>query len=282
LSNITIPASIASFGASSFSGCDLLNSITIPHGVTNIGPGAFAYSGLNSIRIPGSVMSIGEGAFGYCVLLTSATIEDGVTSIGSSAFIASGLTSITIPGSVTNITAYAFGGCPQLQTVTIENGVTSIADYAFNLGGLEGNLTIPSSVINIGAGAFSYNNLNGVFFAGNPPSVAPDAFAQQFLVTFYYLAGANGWSNPPGLPNPILWNPLIQAGSAEFAVQNNQFGFTITNSTTNNIPIVVEACTNLASPVWIPLQTLTLTNSFYFSDPDWTNYPARYYGLGFP
>ena len=46
---------------------------------------------------------------------------------------------------------------------------------------------------------------------------------------------------------------------------------------------MVEACTNLASPVWTPLQTITLTNgSFYFSDPQWTNYPGRFYGLGSP
>jgi hypothetical protein len=40
---------------------------------------------------------------------------------------------------------------------------------------------------------------------------------------------------------------------------------------------------NPASPVWTPLQTNTLTNgSFYFSDPRWTNYPARFHGLGLP
>ncbi len=40
---------------------------------------------------------------------------------------------------------------------------------------------------------------------------------------------------------------------------------------------------NPASPVWIPPQTNTLTNgSFYFIDPQWTNYPARFHGLGFP
>ena len=68
-----------------------------------------------------------------------------------------------------------------------------------------------------------------------------------------------------------------------FGISNNQFGFNITNGLTTNIPIAVEACTNLANPVWIPLTNVTLSNgSFYFSDPQWTNYPARYYGLGFP
>ena len=46
---------------------------------------------------------------------------------------------------------------------------------------------------------------------------------------------------------------------------------------------MVEACTNLANPTWAPLQTYTLTNgSLYFSDPDWTNYPARFYRIRSP
>ena len=79
----------------------------------------------------------------------------------------------------------------------------------------------------------------------------------------------------------MLWNPLIQVGDGSFGVKNNKFGFKIT--ATNNFTVVVEASTNLANPVWTPLQTVTLTNgSCYFSDPQWRNYPARYYGLGFP
>jgi hypothetical protein len=46
---------------------------------------------------------------------------------------------------------------------------------------------------------------------------------------------------------------------------------------------VVEACTNLASPVWTPLATLTLTNgSFQFSDPAWTNSLSGFYRLTSP
>ena len=100
-------------------------------------------------------------------------------------------------------------------------------------------------------------------------------------MTVYYLPGTTGWSSTlsAGLP-AVLWNPLIQAGDASFGVQNNQFGFNITGTT--NLTIVVEACTNLASPVWTPLQTITLTNgSFYFSEPQRTNTPAAYYRIGF-
>jgi hypothetical protein len=47
--------------------------------------------------------------------------------------------------------------------------------------------------------------------------------------------------------------------------------------------IVVEACTNLANPLWLSLETNTLSGgSCYFSDPLWTNQPARFYRLRSP
>jgi len=95
------------------------------------------------------------------------------------------------------------------------------------------------------------------------------------------LPGTFGWSsNLDGTP-AILWNPLIQTADGSFGISNNQFGFNITG--TNNFTVVVEACTNLANPVWTPLQTVTLTNgSYYFSEPLQTNSPGRFYGLGVP
>ncbi len=65
------------------------------------------------------------------------------------------------------------------------------------------------------------------------------------------------------------------------AVHSNQFAFTITG--TSNLSIVVEACTNLASPSWTPLQICTLTNGpIYFSDPAWRSYPMRFYWTRLP
>ena len=61
-----------------------------------------------------------------------------------------------------------------------------------------------------------------------------------------------------------------------FGVQTNGFGFVISWAT--NALVVVEACTNLADPIWSPVGT----NSFaagtsYFTDPQWLNYPSRFY-----
>jgi hypothetical protein len=69
-------------------------------------------------------------------------------------------------------------------------------------------------------------------------------------------------------------------------VRTNRFGFNITGS--SNLVMVVEACTDLANPVWSPVGTNTLnifigTNgTAYFSDPQWTNYPGRFYRLRSP
>ena len=47
--------------------------------------------------------------------------------------------------------------------------------------------------------------------------------------------------------------------------------------------IVVEASPSLVNSVWSPLQTNTLSgDTFYFSDPQWTNHPARLYRVRSP
>jgi hypothetical protein len=141
------------------------------------------------------------------------------------------------------------------------------------------NITIPGSVTNIGDLAFAFcRNLTGVFFTGDPPIADSSVFLSGNNPTVYYLPGMTGWSSPFASREAVLWNPQMQTSGTNFGVQSNQFGFNIVG--TPFIPIVVETSTNLASRVWIPLQTLTLTNgSFSFSDSQWTNFQTRYYRL---
>ena len=64
-------------------------------------------------------------------------------------------------------------------------------------------------------------------------------------------------------------------------MQANCFGFNITGPT--NLVIVVESTTNLVNSPWAPVTTNTLIDgSSYFSDPTWTNSPARFYRLRSP
>jgi hypothetical protein len=77
----------------------------------------------------------------------------------------------------------------------------------------------------------------------------------------------------------VLPNPAILNFGPGFGVQINGFGFVISWATHNSA--VVEATTNLAT--WLPAMTNTLTGGWsYFSDPDWTNHPARFYRVRSP
>jgi hypothetical protein len=270
LNNVTLPNSVTSIGSGAFSVCTSLTSITIPNSLTNIGDSMFSSCyGLTSVTIPNSISTIGNGAFATCYHLTSITIPNSVTRIGDWAFNAcDGLTSVTIPNSVTSVGGYAFYNCTSLSSVTMGTNVTSIGTYAFAWCNSLANITIPTSVTSIGYAAF-YNcsQLTGIYFQGNAPSVGSSVFDGANNTTIYYLPGTTGW------------NPQVQTSDGSFGVRTNQFGFNITGS--SSLAIVVEACTNLASPIWSPVGTNTLAGgSSYFSDPQWTNYPSRFYRLG--
>ena len=247
------------------------------------------YTGANSVvSIPTNINSLTVSGIGngvdsvFSSSLTSITIPDSVTSIAALAFsFCSSLTNVTIGKGVTNIGSPAFELCTSLSSITIPNGVTSIGSFAFDDCFKMTNVTIAQSVTNIGDDAFQgFNGPTGFYFAGNAPAnFSILLFEESEDWTVYYLPDTTGWGDT-GVP-ATLWNPRIQTSGSGFGISNNQFGFNIT--ATNKFTVVVEACTNLANPAWTPLQTLTLTNgSAYFSDPTWTNYFARYYGLGYP
>jgi TrpR-related protein YerC/YecD len=127
------------------------------------------------------------------------------------------------------------------------------------------------SVTTIGVGAFSgCTSLTGVYFTGNAPSADLPEFDGDENVILYYLPGSTGWNTTFADRPAALWNPQALTSDASFGVRTNQFGFTL--SWASDRVIVVEACTDLAHPVWFPQQTKTLAGgSSYFSDPQWTN-----------
>ena len=286
---VTIPATtngypVTSVGANAFSGTSL-TSVTIPNGVTSIGQTAFYdCTSLTSVTIPNSVIGIGEAAFDECTSLTNVTIPNGVTSIGGAAFIdCTNLTSVTIPNGVIGIGEAAFDGCTSLTSMTIPHSVTGIGEYAFSGSGLT-NVTIPNGVTSIGAFAFeNCTGLTSAYFLGNAPFVDETIFSND-LATAYYLPGTMGWGSTfGGVPTTSWYQPQPQVLSFEptFGVQNNQFGFTISWAT--NVSVIVQASTNLAHPVWLPVSTnLLVGGTAYFSDLQWTNYPGRFYRLSSP
>jgi hypothetical protein len=259
---------VTSIGTNAFYNISSLTNVMIPNSVTDIGSRGFAgcYH-LASLIIPNSVISIGDNAFFACQGLTNVTIGDSVTSVGNHVFDSCyGLVSVTIPNSVTNIGSWAFYSCENLVSVTIGNSVAGIGSNAF----------------------MGCTKLMGVYFKGNAPSLGSFVFLNDKSATVYYLARTTGWGNFAQLTGlkTVLWDPQARISDGSFGVQTNQFGFNITGS--SNLVIVVEACTNLTSPIWSPISTNTLntfvgTNGMsYFSDSQWTNYTGRFYRFSSP
>ncbi|HTV62367.1 MAG TPA: leucine-rich repeat domain-containing protein, partial [Verrucomicrobiae bacterium] len=204
-----------------------------------------------SYAIPESVTNVWEDAFMESYNLSSISLGTNIQSIGDSAFQQCySLSSITIPNSVTSIGNSTFFYCDSLTNVVIGSGLTSIGFQEF---------------------AFCFN-LEGVYFTTNAPAMNSDVFGYDGAAIAYYLPGTTGWGTTfDGLPT-TLWLPQIVASG----VRTNEFSFYV--DWAGGQSVVVEASANLSGSTWSPLQTNILTsNSWYFGDPQWTNYPSRFY-----
>ena len=311
LTNVTIPGGVTNIGSSAFQNCAGITSVAIPAGVASIGQYAFDscgslltiavdpqnanYSSSDGIlfngdqttliqypggkagnyTIPNSVTSIGNFAFDSCTSLTSIAIS---SSIGDWAFSGcSGLNKVAIANGIINIGCYAFEFCSSLTTVTIPDSITTIGKHTFDDCTSLTDVTIDLILIpsSIASGSFSgCSSLTSIYLAGVSPSFFWNPTNQIATPTAYYLPGANP-SSISNLPT-ALWLPQVQGKNASFGIQTNQFGFNI--NWASFLTVVVEACTNLANPLWTPVGTNTLASgSIYFSDPQWTNYPGRFY-----
>ena len=125
-------------------------------------------------------------------------------------------------------------------------------------------------------------NLSGVYFEGDAPGLGGGkVFLKANNVIVYYLAGTAGWVETYGGRPTALWILTDPVTLVEPSIMANQFGFSIDG--TSGQEIVVEANTCLTNSVWQPLQTNTLSGDLlYFSDSQWTNYPARFYRVRIP
>ena len=276
--NYNVPNNVISIANRAFYFCTKVTGVTIPNSVTNIGTETFNGSGLTNVIIPDSVTSIGEGAFQQSLNLNAITVDSNNPAYSSVA-------GVLFDKNETTLIAYPPG---RGGSYTAPNGVTNIAEYAFQACFGLTSVIFPQSVTTIGTWIFSQSSsLRSVYFEGNEPT---NVSAYPFIgsnPTVYYLPGTSGWSSrfgdPLGLPTAPWWLPIptILNFEPSFGVQTNEFGFMISWAT--NISIVIEACTNLANPVWLPVATNTLTSgSSYFSDSQWPNYPGRFYRLRSP
>ena len=189
LDNITFEEGITEIPAHIFVGCTGLKDITIPDTVTAIGDKAFTGTALTEVIIPDSVVKIGLGSFSNCKSLSEIKLSKSLEMIDRNAFFGcESLTSIEIPKSLKrcneqfdNLPAETSGaiftGCNNLKNVTFEEGITAIPGHL--LVGCAGvtEITIPDTVTEIGAKAFTGTSLTEVIMPDSVVKIGLGSFS---------------------------------------------------------------------------------------------------------
>lgn len=169
---VTVPDEIMGLpvtviGEGAFAKNQTVRHVILPDSVTTIQREAFAAcTNLVSVKIPQNLQEIGDYAFSDCVSLSElhtdelssinmgANLPYSLHTLGEQAFLnCQSLTRVVIRPTLANweVNTFMRSG---LQSVTIMDGVTQIPDNAF-AGTRLTEVEVPSSVIKIGAGAFS-------------------------------------------------------------------------------------------------------------------------------
>jgi hypothetical protein len=240
--------------------------VTFLEGATTLGTGTLSGSGLVAITTFST-----NGLSGGSHTITASYAYNSSIQLNSS----SGTCTQTV-NSTLNVTTIAISGSPNPSVTNQSVTFTATVTHSGGTATPSGNV-----VFRDGATALSTNALSG---SGANATAVFDTSALA-IGSHTIAAEYAGDSNFSGRTNSVVQTvagaPQVQTRGASFGVQANQFGFNITG--TSGLVIAVDACTNLSNPVWSPVGTNTLTGgSSYFSDPQWTNYPGRFYRLRSP
>lgn len=243
---------------------ELLTEVTIPDGITEIGPAVLSSTALEKVIIPDGVTSIGEFAFSSCTSLTDVTIADSVTSIGGYAFQnCSALESITLPNSITSIGEYAFYICDKLSEITIPDSVTTIGRSAFCQCDALTNATILAGITSIPDSAFyGCDKLASVTIPAGVTSIGKNAFIMCYALDNIYFNGTGAqWTE--------LLNHVAEGNSsllyADVHINGNPM---VVYSDAANLQIEIGETITISAGILVDEQTMGDPSgiTFQFSD----------------
>ena len=277
VTSVSIPSSVTSIGISAFSDCPQLTSVSIPSNsnLTSIGNSAFSMRNcsqpqLTSISIPSSVTSIGNYAFYRCTNLRNITIPSSVTTIGADAFYETAWYSSQPYGLVyAGNVAYKYqGNMSANTTISIKEGTTGVAGGAFNGYANLTDISIPSSVISIGQGAFTgttwYDNQpEGVVYAGNVAYTYKGTMADNTSISLKdgtIAIADNAFYQSTGLTEINISENVTKISSSAFAYCTGLTSISMPQKLKSIDKTAFSGCTNLRSLVFTSDTPIPLTD----------------------
>lgn len=125
LISVSLPKTLSSVPDECFSGCTLLQAVTLNEGITDLGYQAFNNcKSLHTVNIPSTLNSLETSVFYNCENLESISFKN--TTITSLTYELFGncinLVNIELPDTLTTIDTYTFDGCDKLEGNVYRNG----------------------------------------------------------------------------------------------------------------------------------------------------------------
>ena len=156
IDSIVISSGITQIGAYAFEDMGCVQNLSIAQTVSVIGDYAFSdCAEIVSVNLPGGLVTLGEGAFSGCICLKKITIPEGVSEIQPYTFmLCEQLAQVDIPSGVTSIGYAAFYTCPNLQTISLPRQLQLVDDWAFAHCVILKTILLPDSVTSVGEYAF--------------------------------------------------------------------------------------------------------------------------------
>ena len=265
-------------------------SVTIPNSVKRIDEYAFEYCrGLTSFTMPDSVEKIATNAFEGCTGLTNLEVSQYVVSKGIKTIFPSSyqaIENVTIPSSVVRILGVGFSDCTRLKHITIPTSVYNIGSEAFSgcsgltnisvtskhsyyasvngllltkdcetlIAGINGDVTIPDSVMSIGSSAFyGRTGLRCVAIPDSVTNIENYAFYNCSGLTSISIPGSvtsigyNAFRGCSGLMSVTIGNGVTNIGNWAFSGCSGLTSVMIPNSVTSIGFYAFRDCSGLSS-----------------------------------